>query len=227
MEIRPDNSAPLIYDYPFSLKCPHCGVVSNISALALPDYNYGMRFQPQVVGLAYFCNNCKFPVFLRFKAHYDPGNGRISLNRKSMEEVERSQETFEYQYLPDLVATDFREALTCYSHTCYQAFAAMCRRTAQSAFEQLGAAGKDRVMDQLKEIRETAHLDDETFEILKQIVVQGHDGAPPHLPRLDAQRAGVLLELMKDVLYQLFVRQAKIQEAIALRQQAIEQNKQD
>jgi len=63
-------------------------------------------------------------------------------------------------------------------------------------------------------------IDEEAFDQLKQIMLTGHDGAHPHLPKLSPERAGVLLELMKDVLYQLFVRQAKIREAAELRRQS-------
>jgi len=125
------------------------------------------------------------------------------------------------QYLPAAIAEDFKEALISYSHLCYNAFAAMCRRCIQSVFIELGATGKDRVIKQLKDVQETASLDAETFDMLKQIIISGHDGAHPNLPKLSEERAGVLLEMMKDILYQLFVRQAKIQEAIELRKQAI------
>ena len=60
------------------------------------------------------------------------------------------------------------------------------------------------------------------FAALKQAIVDGHDGAHPHLPRLTSERAAVLFELMKDVLYQLFVRRSKIKEAMQLRRAAIE-----
>lgn len=128
-----------------------------------------------------------------------------------------TKETFDFQYLPQAVAEDFKEALSCYSEGCYNAFAAMARRTVQSVSADLGAKGSDKVLGQLKDLKEMAQIDDETFEVLKQIVVGGHDGVHPHLPPLSVERAGVLLELMKDVLYQLFVRKAKVQEAITLR----------
>ena len=66
-----------------------------------------------------------------------------------------------------------------------------------------------------------AQIDDETFGVLKQIVIDGHDGAHPHLPRLGPERGAVLLELMKDVLYQLYVRKGKLKEAMELRQASI------
>lgn len=172
--------------------------------------------------MAYRCDSCNGPVFLRFTvAQYDTGNYKICL-APEYTEVERPQETYEFHYLPETVAEDFKEALTCYSDGCLNAFAAMCRRCVQSASSELGAGGKDRVFNQLKDLKDMAAIDDETFEVLKQIVISGHDGAHPHLPRLSEKRAGVLLELMKDVLYQLFVRGAKIREAMESRKHDIE-----
>ncbi|HZF57408.1 MAG TPA: DUF4145 domain-containing protein, partial [Rubrobacter sp.] len=129
--------------------------------------------------------------------------------------------TFEYQYLPDAVAADYREALTCYSSGCLNAFAAMCRRCVQNASQDLGAKGKDKVLNQLRDLKDMAAVDDETFEILQQVIIAGHDGAHPYLPTLSEKRAGILLELMKDVLYQLYVRAAKIREAMDFRKEDI------
>ena len=135
-------------------------------------------------------------------------------------ELERPEETFEYKYLPPAVADDLREALTCYSQSCFNAFAAMCRRCIQSVAEVLGAEGTTKVEGQLKDLKGMGVIDEEAFDQLKQIMLTGHDGAHPYLPKLSPERAGVLLELMKDVLYQLFVRQAKIREAAELRRQS-------
>lgn len=97
----------------------------------------------------------------------------------------------------------------------------MCRRTVQSVAENLGATGSDKVTRQILEVKEAADIDDETFLGLKQIIIDGHDGAHPHLPRVTHERAAVLIELMKDVLYQLYVRKGKLQKAKDLRLDAI------
>jgi hypothetical protein len=57
----------------------------------------------------------------------------------------------------------------------------------------------------------------ETFAQLKQIMLTGHDGAHPRLPSLSQERSEVLLQLMKEMLYQLFVRPEKIKGAVELR----------
>ena len=58
-----------------------------------------------------------------------------------------------------------------------------------------------------------------------KLIIDGHDGTHPHLPRVNVDRARILVELMKDVLYQIYIRKAKVQEALKLRQQAIEAKK--
>ena len=162
---------------------------------------------------------------MRFEVvKYDPGNNRIEIS-DNYELVERPQETFELQYLPESLQDDLREALTCYSNLCFNAFAAMSRRCIQSASMELGTEGSSKVQNQLKDLRDMGVVDDEAFDQLKQIILTGHDGAHPHLPSLSPQRAAILLELMKDILYQLFVRRAKIKESSVLRKAALESEK--
>lgn len=222
MLVYSDNNPQWVFDRHYSLRCPHCGVQSNISAVSIPRFEYLKRFQPQEVGIAYRCDACNSPIFLRFTvAEYNTGNNQIWISPE-YKEVERPQETFEYHYLPNNVANDFREALTCYSNGCLNAFAAMCRRAVQSTSADLGAEGKDKVLNQLRDLKDMAAVDDETFDILKQVIIAGHDGAHPHLPKLSEKRAGILLELMKDVFYQLYVRAAKIREAIGSRKEDIQ-----
>jgi hypothetical protein len=213
-----------VIDTHFTVKCPRCGVPSGLSAIAIPQWDLLSRYKPPKVGIGYKCDACQQPVFLRFDVVYDLGNHRI-IFKDPFEEVERPQETYEFSYLPPQVASDFREALTSYSNSCFNAFAAMCRRTLQSGCSAIGAEGKDKVLRQIEDLRELTHIDDETFEVLKAIVIAGHDGAHPHLPALTPERAEILLELMKDVLYQLFVRKAKIQEAARARTTSIQQAK--
>lgn len=224
MILQNNNDPQSIFDTSITLICPYCGNNSHMSAVSIPRYEYLVRFRPDAVGIVYRCDSCNSPVFLRFEINrFDPGNNRVFFSSK-YEEIVRVQQTFETEYLPDDIASDFKEALTCFSIGSYNAFAAMCRRTAQSVFTKLGAKGKDKVHNQLRELKETTGIDDDTFEVFEQVIISGHDGAHPHLPKLSHERAVVLLELMKDVLYQLFIRQAKIKQVVVLRKKAIEES---
>ncbi len=138
---------------------------------------------------------------------------------------DKVMEIFEFEYLSGDVLEDFQEALKCYSYNCFNAFASMCRRTIQSLLKQLGATGKDKVKKQISELKDLAGIDNETYLILEQIIITGHDGAHPHLPKLNEDRATLLLELMKDVLYQLLIRKKKIEESDELRKIALDEKR--
>ena len=94
---------------------------------------------------------------------------------------------------------------------------AMSRRTAQSLFRELGERGKLELFDTLQEIRALAELDDENFATLRAVLF-GTDSDPwPQQPHLNAERAGILLEVMRDLLYQTFVRKARLMQSISFR----------
>jgi hypothetical protein len=223
MILQQNENAVEIIDRHIKLKCPHCSVVSGLSAISIPRYELLKRYRPKSVGIAYQCDVCQETVFLRFRVTYDFGNHRVIIPDQYTE-IELPQEEYEFKYLPQTVSDDLKEALTCYSNSCFNAFASMCRRTIQSSSTQLGAEGKDKVLRQIEDLKAMAQIDDETFEVLKTIVIAGHDGAHPYLPSLTPERAEILLELMKDVLYQLFVRKKKIEEASEKRQLLIQKN---
>ena len=57
----------------------------------------------------------------------------------------------------------------------------------------------------------------ETFAALRAVLF-GSDSDPwPHQPDLNAERAGILLEVMRDLLYQTFVRKARLVQAVTFR----------
>jgi len=218
--IQHDDNPQNIIDKHFTLTCPHCNSKSNVTAISIPRFNQLNRYHPRKIIIGYRCDGCNEPIALRFRVVTDYPTSDVRL-ADEYEELEHHVETFAFQYLPAEVASDFREALVCYSQRCFNATAAMCRRTVQSMAENLGAVGSSKVQKQILEAKEAADLDDETFAGISQAVLDGHDGAHPHLPTVTPQRAAVLVSVMKDVLEQIYVRKAKIQEAAQLRQDAI------
>jgi len=198
-------------------RCPHCGIANpNLpTQWIIATTNHSGRGQRN--WHVYICQNCGGLVLA---ASPEGKAGTVS-------EIypDRSMETFEFEYLDGDVRDDFQEALKCFSYNCFNAFAAMCRRTIQSLAEQLGAKGKDKVTKQIVELKDLLSIDDETYQILEQIIITGHDGAHPYLPRITPERAAILLALMKDVLNQLCVRKKKLEEAAQLRKKAIDELK--
>lgn len=217
MSVYIDSDDRLHQDHGASLAltCPHCLVLAHITPLAVPRFRDLSTYRPRQVGLVYRCDSCNASIFLRYAAK-SYGAQRIELSSK-FTEIERPREKFSFTYLPETVETLFREALLCYSHGAFNAFATMCRRTMQAAFSDLGEAGKLRVFDQLNDVRDMAQIDAASFSVIKRVIFDT-DSDPLHgIPLLDEDQTGLLLEVTKDLLYQCYVRKGRLQQAMLVR----------
>jgi hypothetical protein len=145
---------------------------------------------------------------------YSPA--RIELSPQ-FTEVERAREKFTFTHLPEEVEQMFKEALICYSHGAFNAFASMCRRTAHGVFTDLGETGKLRLFDELNNVREMAELDTDTFLKIRTIVFGTDADMRPNPPVLDSYEAAIVLEVMKDLLYEAYVRKGRLQQALMVR----------
>jgi hypothetical protein len=195
-------------------ECPHCGAIAHQTVQAYTDFARLRATRPPQMGLILACDACHTPIFLRYrvKAWHDD---RVEFHAAPIE-VERPPERFNYSHLPETVAAHFREALACYSAGLLQAFAVMCRLATQAMLDDLGERSRLRIFDQVAEVRMLAGLDDETFAAIRAVLFEGDaNRAPPPLTRM---QAAVLVETMKDLLYQSYVRRAKLQQALRMRQ---------
>jgi len=224
MAVIIDSSGRLHHDqdHGLALTCPHCGVLAHITPVSVPDFNQVQLHKPSHVGIVYRCEACNAPLFLKFPVKLYAGS-RIELS-PSFVELERPREKFNLTHLPELTESLFREAMACFSSGCYVAFAAMCRRTAQSVFADLGEDSKLSLFDQLNEVRKMAEIEDRTFSAAKQVIFGSDSDPQPNLPTLDAYQAGVLLEIMKDLLYQAYVRRGRLQQAMMVRRYFAEES---
>ena len=196
-----------------ALDCPYCNVYARMTPESLPDFALLRETQPKHVGIVYQCDSCKAPVFLRYGLKRADKYGIELYN--NFVELERPPERFPFSYLPKPTEILFREALTCYSNNGYNAFASMCRRAAASAFEQLGETGRMQAFEELIVAQEIANIDDATLDPIKTILFEV--GSEEELPILNRRQAGILLELLKDMFYQCFVRRGKLTRAIKVR----------
>jgi hypothetical protein len=214
MYITPQDELYVEYQG-IALTCPHCQTLTHLTPAAIPKFDDITRRKPKNIGVVFRCDACAEPVFLRFAAKaYTALRVELAPNYT---EIERARASFPLSYLPKEAEALFKEALNCYSAGCFNAFAAMSRRTAQSLFRELGERGKLELFDTLQEIRSLAELDDETFTAVRSVLF-GSDSDPwPHQPHINAERAGILLEVMRDLLYQTFVRKARLLQAVTFR----------
>src|ERR1700733_8579498 len=198
-----------------ALTCPHCRTLTHLTPVAVPKFEDLSRRRPKQIGIVFRCDACDEPIFLKFAAKSYTAL-RIEL-APNFTEIERAREDFPLSYLPEESEALFKEALGCYAGRLYEAFGSMSRRTAQSLFHELGERGKLELFDTLQEIRSLASLDDETFSILRAVLF-GSDSDPwPNHPNLTSEHAGILLEVMRDLLYQTFVRKARLIQAVTFR----------
>ncbi|HEY2145113.1 MAG TPA: hypothetical protein VGH12_03510 [Steroidobacteraceae bacterium] len=214
MYITPQDELHVEYQG-IALTCPHCQTLTHLTAVAVPKFEELSRRKPKHIGIVFRCDTCGEPVFLKFAAKSYTAL-RVELGANYIE-LERARENFPLTYLPDEAEGLFKEALNCYANSCFNAFGAMSRRTAQSLFRELGERGKLEIFDTLQETRTLAELDDDTFAVLRTVLF-GSDSDPwPNHPNLNAERAGILLEVMRDLLYQTFVRKARLVQAVTFR----------
>lgn len=210
-------------DEQIGLECPYCGVYAHMSPQSVPHAEYLLQDRPKHVGLVFQCDACMAPVFLRFSVRAY-SEDRVELYRNFIE-LERPKERFSFSYLPKHTEVLFREALACYSANSFNAFASMCRRSADSAFEALGQGGKLRAFDVVMIAQEIAGIDDDSFGPIKSILFEAME--EEDLPLLNRTQAGILLEIMKDMFYQCFVRRGKLTRAIKVRRFFVEEANND
>lgn len=201
-------------DEQIGLDCPYCGVYAHMSPQALPNVEHVLQDMPKHVGLVFQCDACIAPVFLRFTVKEFIENG-VELNRNFVE-LERPKERFSFSYLPKDAEILFREALACYSGNNFNAFASMCHRAANSAYAAMGEGGKLRAFDELMTAQAIAGIDDDSFAPIKAILFEASD--ENGLPFLNRGQSGILLEVLKDMFYQCFVRRGKLTRALKVRQ---------
>src|SRR5438105_994432 len=170
MSLYIDSASHLHHDQEKNLvvTCPHCQAVAHITPSAVPRFEDLQLYRPNQVGLVYLCDACHAPIFLRFTVRVY-GTTRIELSPQ-FTEVERARERFNFTYVPEDVERVFREALNCYTHGAFNAFASMSRRTMQAMFGDLGEAGRLRLFDELHAVRDLADIPPDIFAKMRSVL---------------------------------------------------------
>ena len=217
MAVHIDSAGRLHHDQEsaLALNCPHCGVLAHVTPVSVPDFNALQQHKPSQVGIVYRCAACNAPVFLRFTVKLY-GGSRVEL-APGFVELERAREKFNFTYLPEETELLVKEAFACYTAGCYNAFASMCRRAAQATFADLGPQARLDLFEELANIRRLAELEDDAYELVRKVLFDFDEPGRGSLPVVDGLQAGVLLEVLKDLLYQAYVRRGRLQQAMMVR----------
>jgi hypothetical protein len=204
-----------------SIDCPHCGIRSHMRVGSVPDFAQLQARRPRQVGIALHCDACNMPVFFRYEVREYRAR-QIEFFAAGYQ-IERPAETFSYGYLPGPVATAFKEALACYTHGLMTAFVVMCRWTVLSIFGDLGDPGKLRCYGQVNEVQKLANIEPDDFDIVRRIIFEMDLEQATAASTITQMQAVILLETMKDLLHQIYVRGGKLQKALELRRYFAEQ----
>lgn len=196
---------------PMTRACPHCGAHTQLLPVANPPFELLARTRPKHAGLLFRCAACNEPRFLRADVRA-VGADRVELAPNPVE-VERARERFQYAYLPDTIEQLLRETLDCYSLGALNAFATMCRRTTRTALKTLDVTAKSRWRDTLNDVLRVCDIDAETAAAIDAVLFAEDDDPPLVTP----DEAAVLVEALKDLFYQSYVRTAKLRAAMRMR----------
>lgn len=196
---------------PPSRECPHCGAHAQLVPVATPSFDDLTFSRPGRTGMVFRCASCSEPRFVKLSVR-SFGDDRVELS-STLVEVERTKERFPLRYLQEPLARIVRETLDCYAANCYNAFASMCRATYKASCRKMGRNAKLRWNELFQDAVNTAGLDNATTGTLETILFGGDDT----LPEIGADEAAALIEIYKDMLYQCYVRKAKLRAAMKMR----------
>ena len=197
-----------------TLTCPHCQVVTHLTLISAPVFSAISKHRPSQVGVVYRCDACNTPVFIKYPVKSYSAH-KVELSSHYVE-LERSREKFDLTYLPEHSGLLFKEALQCFSAGAYNAFASLCRRTIQAMIKDIGDSGSTKIINHLTDIRGMGNIDKSSFSLITRILVE-KDIFDDSLPTIDHRHAGILLEVMKDLLYQCYIRRGKFKQALLMR----------
>ena len=134
-----------------------------------------------------------------------------------MKDSDKRTDRFNFSFLPTEVATYFRDALGCYRAGMLPGFTALCRLTADATFRDLGEGSKLRIFDQVEEIAGLAGLDDNAYRQIRDIIFDTDNITLFQPNGLDRETAAVLLETMKEILHQTYIRRGLLRQKLRMR----------
>jgi len=199
-----------------SSQCPHCGAHAHLTPTATPDFMDLQRLRPTSAGVVLHCDGCKAPLFRKYRIK-NFGPQRIEFHADGID-VEKREERFSTNYLPPIIAAYFKDAMGCYRAGLVQAFAAMCRLTIQAVISERGESMQLKLYDQVDDIASLAELDEESMTVVQDILFDTRADTIYQAGELDRGNAAILLEVMKDLLHQVYIRRGRLSKALRMRQ---------
>lgn len=196
--------------------CPHCGVRAHLTPTSTPDFMDLERLRPNSAGVVFHCDSCRAPIFRQYRIKRF-SKQRIDFN-PDHHDIERREAQFNTTYLPPIVAAYFEDALGCYRAGLTLAFATTCRLTIQSIISEHSDNMQLQLYDQIDDIASLAELDDSVMATVQDILFDTRADTIYQSGELDRGTAAILLEVMKDLLHQVYIRRGRLSKALKMRQ---------
>jgi len=195
--------------------CPHCQKQTALTPLSRPDFATIKACKPAVTGLCFLCLNCQKPILVRYSVTHI-GETEIELAPAPALES-RPDDRINLNYLPASVQKPYIDALGCYQHELIQPFGLMCKQTIEAVIKDLGEGGKLDVFNHLEELRDVFNVEPHIFTTIGEVLFDNKRSLMS-TGVFGRTEAAVLLEALKDLLYQFYIRKARLQRAVSMRQ---------
>jgi hypothetical protein len=195
--------------------CPHCHKQTALTPLSRPDFATIKACKPAVTGLCFLCLSCRKPLLVRYSVEHI-GETEIELAPAAALDV-RPDDRINLSYLPASVKKPYVDALGCYQHELIQPFGLMCKQTIDAVIKDLGEGGKLKVFNHLEELRDVFNVEPHIFATIGEVLFDNKRSLMS-TSVFGRTEAAVLLEALKDLIYQFYIRKARLQRAVSMRQ---------
>ena len=211
VQFREHHSLQQLLDDVLAMRCPHCEVFVRMVPQGTPSWQWLDTHRPRRLGLSLLCPSCRMPVFIT--------SGPINYRDNTIEFTEgwtpsqRAAERFDFDLLPASLQDAAIEAFGCYRDEYWQAFALLAHEIVGQAARELGADGRLQLFNAVTEAASLSGVEPALARLCRNLLfdLEPEDG----LPDLSPRGAQVLAALLRDLLYEAFVRRGRLSRAMS------------
>ncbi|MEL7298026.1 MAG: hypothetical protein AAGJ86_10215 [Pseudomonadota bacterium] len=189
-----------------SRRCPHCDVFAQMHIQHLPSWEQLQANKPARIAVIVQCDACRLPVFLS-SGHVRYEASLITLDGP-LESVIKPKDAFAIRLLPPAVQSLTEELFASHRQEQWHALALLSNTLIHACDRALGGQQRLALFNTVTDSAALIDIDETNLRLCRHILFDLETGDTPP-PLLDAQ-AALLIALVKDLLYQHFVRPAEL-----------------
>jgi hypothetical protein len=193
-------------------ECPGCGTGTRFSLSTAPRPE-ARREGVKTFVASYACDACQAPIAIEWtvNAWNEPGAAPLVRDPRLLTPVGLG---LDRDSLPSEVLAPLDEAASCWHAGAYNAFGWMCWRAIQAmADDAIGSGSAPAITSRIDEAMELLGLARGFRSLVKEILAP-EGRARPHLPEMNRERATVLLSVVRDLVYELYTRPARLKDSL-------------